>query len=368
MGLTDALGDAWNNTVDAVTNPIDTFQNVAQEAWEFQGNFVDNVSETIDAPRLVDAIKNGSPKEVFDWGKENANGGIVPLVIDGVFGTNVYDVTSSFTKNLGDTLIDDMGNGLISAAGLAQTGLEKIHAMPDLPQIDQALPQLDLYEDPDFENASMAETIAGRAGQVTGYAVPGVGFAGALLKGGKAAIGAYQVGRLISSLTDSLPAWMKPGSRVADDAGDAAPNAVPNAVKPAEASVHPKPLEPGEPGPWPAQPGEGRHARPDNFFLEEGQVYFDNSVRREAQDFVRVERYKNPHVIDEPPLPVEPGVSLRTGKPIDEPHVPQHRLDEGMIGPGNPGYVYAERGSYGGPPFFVREELGWGAMAIRPRV
>lgn len=341
-----------------------TFTKVAQEAWEFHGNFVENVSETIDAPRLVDAIKDGSPREIFDWGKENANGGIVPLVIDGVFGTNVSDVTSSFTKNLGDTLIDDTVNGLVSVAGLAQTGLEKIHAMPDLPQIDQALPELDLYEDPDFESASTAETIAGRAGQVTGFAVPGVGAAGALLKGGKAAIGAYQEGRLLSSLTDSLPAWMKPGSRAADDADDV----IPNAVTPAEANFHPRPLEPGEPGPWPVQPGEGRHARPDNFFLEEGQVYFDNYVRKEAQDFVRVERYHNPHVIDERPLPVEPGVSLRTGKPVEDPHVPQHRLDEGLIGPGTPGYVFANPGHRGGPPVFVRQELGWGEVVIRPDV
>lgn len=233
MGLTDAVGNAWNDTVNAVTNPTETFSKVAQEVWEAPKNFVNNVSETIDAPRLMDAFKDGSPKEIFEWGKENANGGVIPLAFDGLFGTNVSDVTSSFAKNLGDTLIDDSVNGLAYVGGLAQGGLEKLGVMPDLKQLDQVLPDLDLYEDPNFDNASTAETIAGRAGQVTGYAIPFVGTAGAVVRGGKAALSAYQEGHLLASITDkatdlvgsvenSLPAWMKPGSKTADDAAEAA--------------------------------------------------------------------------------------------------------------------------------------------------
>ncbi len=232
MGLTDALGNAWDTAVSAVTNPTQTISNVAQEVWDLPKNFVNNVSETVDAPRLVDAIKDGSPQEIFDWGKENANGGFVPLVIDGVFGTDISKVTSAFAKNLGDTLIDDSVNGLAYVAGLAQGGLEKLHVMPDMKQIDQQLPDLDLYEDPDFDNSSTAETIAGRAGQVTGFAVPFVGTAGAVVRGGKAVLGAYQEGHLLSSITDKgteilsaandrLAAWMKPGSKTADEAADA---------------------------------------------------------------------------------------------------------------------------------------------------
>lgn len=256
MGLTDAVGNAWNNTVNAVTNPTETFSKVAQEAWEAPKNFVDNVSETIDAPRLMDALKDGSPKEVFDWGKENANGGFIPLAIDGVFGTNVSSVTSSFAKNLGDTLVDDSVNGLVHAGGWVQAGLENINVMPDMKQIDQVLPDLDLYENPDFDNASTAETIAGRAGQVAGYALPLVGTAGAVIKGGKAAFTAYQEGHLLSTITDKatdvlvsakdkLPAWMKPGSKTTDEAAEAAETATtirkpPTTKEPADSNGLPK--------------------------------------------------------------------------------------------------------------------------------
>lgn len=331
MSFTDALGDAWDNTVDAVTNPAETFTNVAQDLWQAQKNFASNISEKVDIPRLVDAVKDGSPSEVFNWGKENANGGLVPLVIDGIFDTNVSKVTSAFTKNLGDTLVDDSINSLVDIAGLAQGGLEKIGLMPDLKQIDELTPTLDLYEDPNFDEASTAETIAGRAGQITGLAAPFIGTAGLLLKGGRAAVSAFQNGHSLTSVADkttdvvssartAIPSSAKPVTKAADEADNAIPAS-----------------------PWPAQSGTGKHARPDgNFELQPGQVYFDTANRPEIADFVRVDRIKNTHALVEDSGLIEPGVALRPANPIGTPG--RH---EG-IGPIKPGEVLYDPSLLGG--------------------
>ena len=98
--------------------------------------------------------------------------GIPSKLIDSTMGTNISKVEDRFFNSFGDSLVDGTVNGIMYLGGLAQGGLEKAIVIKDLPQVDQVVPKLDLYEDLDTEKASTAENIAGRAGQIASYFVP----------------------------------------------------------------------------------------------------------------------------------------------------------------------------------------------------
>lgn len=99
-----------------------------------------------------------------------------PLEInDAIWGTNTEHYADIFVKSFGDSFVDGTVNDLVYGVGLLQGGLEQIPGIPDLPQIDQAIPQLDVYEDFDPTNASVLESFAYRGGQLASYFVPGTG-------------------------------------------------------------------------------------------------------------------------------------------------------------------------------------------------
>lgn len=192
------------------------------------------IGDRLEVDKLSDAIESGSFSEVMNWGKENIGAtsglGIPSLLLDGITGINTFDTTNAFVKGVGDTLVDGTVNGVVYLAGLTQGGAEKLGMLPNMEQIDQIIPKLDLYEDFDPENASTSETIAARVGQIGGYLVPFAGTAGAVIKGTKGAIAAVNEGRVIASLSDNaanlggnIKSWFTGSASHGDEAASTAP-------------------------------------------------------------------------------------------------------------------------------------------------
>lgn len=172
-----------------------------------------SMGEKIEIDKLANAIEEGSIGEAFDWVKGNAGLtttfgiGLPSLVFDSVTGANTYDSVNAFAKGFGDTLVDGTVNGVVYLGGLVQGGAEELGLMPDLQQVDQVIPDLDLYENFDPENATTAETVAARVGQVGAFLVPFAGQAGGAIRLSKGAISAVQEGRVISTLSEGAAAF-----------------------------------------------------------------------------------------------------------------------------------------------------------------
>lgn len=164
------------------------------------------VADQLELGKLGDAIKNRSVSDVFSWAKENpgAFGGLSlgTALIDGIAGTNTHSTANAFIKGIGDTLIDGTVNGTVYLAGLAQGGLEKIPGAPDLKQIDQVIPKLDLYEGYSEAANSGSEKVAYRIGQVGGFLIPFAGQASGAVRLSKSAVEVVKEGRVLSTLSD----------------------------------------------------------------------------------------------------------------------------------------------------------------------
>lgn len=165
------------------------------------------IADQINLDNLGEAIKERSVSDAFSWAKENVGAftglGTGALLLDGLTGTNTYGTANALVKGIGETLVDGTVNGTVYLAGLAQGGLEKIPGAPDLKQIDQVIPKLDLFQGYSEAANSGSEKIAYRIGQVGGFVMPVVGQVSGALRLSKSAVSLVKEGKVISTISDN---------------------------------------------------------------------------------------------------------------------------------------------------------------------